>query len=616
MAKRGIEVSEGNDADLLDICRRILRLVKSQWLHLVLAMLCMIVVAGLTAATAYLVKPVLDEIFFKKDLTMLRLLPFAIIMVYAFNGVFDFGQAYLMNYVGHSIIKRLRDQLYGHIQVLPLSFFHKHATGLLMARITNDVNIVKAMVSEAVTGVLKDVLTIIGLLFVIFSRDWKLAFIAVTVLPAAVMPLVRFGRRARRLSTRRQESMSHITSLLHETFTGTRIVKAFGMEPYENMRFFERTARLFKYEMKGVAVRNMSSAVMELLGAIGIALIIWYGGYKVINGTATPGTFFSFMAALIMLYKPIKSLSKLYNVIQEGLAAAIRIYAVLDTHSDIVEREKAVELQCKRHPVLFENVSFKYEHQIVLRNINLQVKAGEILALVGMSGGGKTTLVNLIPRFYDVTEGAVLIDGHDVRNVTLASLRSQIGIVTQDPILFNDTIRNNIAYGSLGASESDIVAAAKAAYAYDFIKGLPEEFNTAVGEKGVRLSGGEKQRICIARALLKNAPILILDEATSSLDSEAELAVQRALDNLMKGRTTFVIAHRLSTIRHADRIIVIVSGRIVEEGRHEELLALRGEYWKLHEMQFEDNDRQSRDLCRGEDTGSLDGISLTDDEKP
>jgi subfamily B ATP-binding cassette protein MsbA len=552
----------------------------------------MILVAALTAATAYLVKPVLDEIFVNRDERMLQLLPLAIMILYVFRGGAYFGQAYWMNYVGRCIIKRLRDDLYSHIQMLPLSFFQKHETGVLMARIINDVNLVKGMVSDAVTGVLKDFFSILGLLFVIFYRDWVLALIAITVLPVAVIPIVKFGRRMRKLSTRCQEAMADMSSLLHETFTGTRIVKAFGMEAYENGRFFEKTARLFRYEIKAVIVRAMSSPVMELLGGIGITLIIWYGGYKVIAGTSTPGTFFSFMAALIMLYEPIKRISKLNNVIQEGLAAAVRIYDLLDTDSDIKEPHDATQLKARQYSVVFRDVSFKYEDQMVLRNINLRVKNGEIVALVGMSGGGKTTLVNLIPRFYDVTEGAILIDGKDVRDVTIASLRSHIGIVTQDPMLFNDTIRNNIAYGRLNASESDIVAAAKAAYSYDFIKHFPDQFATVVGEKGVRLSGGEKQRICIARALLKDAPILILDEATSSLDAESELAVQGALENLMKGRTTLIIAHRLSTIRHADRIIVIVKGKIVEEGKHEELLALHGEYFKLHEMQFENHNDQ------------------------
>ncbi len=578
--------------DLTRIGRRLLALVKSQWPRLSLALLCMLLVAVITPVKPYLVKPIVDEIFVKKNVKMLELLPFVIIMIYILEAVFLFGQTYLMNYVGQDLIKRLRDELYSHIQMLSLSFFHKHETGVLMARITNDVSIIKGMVSDAAAGVLKDSLSIIGLLCVIFYLDWKLAMIAVTVLPLAALLIVNFGKRMRKLSTRRQEAMADMSSLLHETFTGTRIVKAFGMEPYENRRFFEKTARLFKYEIKAVIVKGISSPVMGLLGGIGVALIVWYGGNKVISGISTPGTFFSFMTALIMFYQPIKAISKLNNTVQEGLAAAVRIYAILDTDSDIVERREAVELERKRHPVVFENVSFKYEDQMVLRNINLQVKAGEIVALVGMSGGGKTTLVNLVPRFYDVTEGAVLIDGHDVRDVTIASLRSQIGIVTQDPILFNDTIRCNIAYGNPKALESDIVAAARAAYAYDFVQSFPEGFNTVVGEKGVRLSGGEKQRICIARALLKNAPVLILDEATSSLDSESELAVQEALENLMRGRTTFVIAHRLSTIRNADRIIVIVDGRIVEEGKHEELLSLRREYCKLYEMQFENHHDQ------------------------
>ncbi len=585
-------MSKRDNTDLTRISRRLLALVKSQWPRLSLALLCMLLLAVITPVKPYLVKPIVDEIFVKKNVKMLELLPFVIIMIYILEAVFVFGETYLMNYVGQDLIKRLRDELYSHIQMLSLSFFHKHETGVLMARITNDVSIIKGMVSDAAAGVLKDSLSIVGLLCVIFYLDWKLAMIAVTVLPLAALLIVNFGKRMRKLSTRRQEAMADMSSLLHETFTGTRIVKAFGMEPHENRRFFEKTARLFKYEIKAVIVKGISSPVMGLLGGIGVALIVWYGGNKVISGVSTPGTFFSFMTALIMFYQPIKAISKLNNTVQEGLAAAVRIYAILDTDSDIVERREAVELQRTRHPVVFENVSFKYEDQMVLRNINLQVKAGEIVALVGMSGGGKTTLVNLVPRFYDVTEGAVLVDGHDVRDVTIASLRSQIGIVTQDPILFNDTIRCNIAYGNPKALESDIVAAATAAYAYDFVQSFPEGFDTVVGEKGVRLSGGEKQRICIARALLKNAPVLILDEATSSLDSESELAVQEALENLMRGRTTFVIAHRLSTIRNADRIIVIVDGRIVEEGKHEELLSLRREYCKLYEMQFENHHDQ------------------------
>ena len=580
-----------DSSDTHSISRRILGLVRTEWLRLLIAMLCMIAVAGLTAATAYIIKPVLDEIFFKKDIEMLKILPFGIILLYLSRGACYFGQGYLMNHVGQSIIKQLRDNLYGHMQKLSLSFFQKQDTGTLMARIISDIERIKGMVSEAVTGVLKDCFTIVGLLFVIFYRDWKLALIAIGVLPVAVVPIIGFGRRIRKLSRRAQEAVADMSSLLYETFTGNRIVKAFGMESYEKKRFFKRTARLFDFEMKAALVKSLSSPVMEFLGGVGITLIIWYGGYQVITGGSTPGTFFSFMAALIMLYDPIKKISNLNNIIQEGMAAAIRVYDILDTDTDVVEREDAVELKPKHHSVLFRRVSFKYQEQMVIKDVDLDIKGGEIVALVGMSGGGKTTLANLIPRFYDVTDGAVLVDGQDVRDVTIKSVRDQIGIVTQDPILFNDTIRNNIAYGNLEASELDVIAAAKAAHAYDFVQAFPDKFETVVGEKGVRLSGGERQRICIARALLKNAPILILDEATSSLDSESELAVQGALDNLMKGRTTLVIAHRLSTIRNADRIVVIVHGRIVEEGTHEDLLAMNGEYHKLYTMQFEDNGR-------------------------
>ncbi len=549
----------------------------------------MLVFGALTAATAYLVKPVLDDIFFKKNMMMLKLLPIGIIVLYVTKGVAQFSQAYLMNYVGLSIVKDLRDQVYTHILVLPLSYLHKHKTGTLMARIMNDVGIVKEMVSNAVTGILKDFFTIVCLVFVVFYRDWTLAIIASAVFPLAVIPIVKFGRRMRMLSTYCQESVADVNSMLQETLTGTRIVKAFGMEHYESKRFLDKIVKWLNYEMKAVAVRSMSSPVMELLGGIGITIIIWYGGYQVIVGHSTPGTFFSFMAALIMLYEPVKRLSPLNNSIQEGMAAAVRIFTVLDTEPETIERQNALTLKPGDHSVAFDNVSFRYEEKMVLKDINMDVKNGQVIALVGMSGGGKTTLVNLIPRFYDITEGTIRIDSHDIRDISIASLRSQIGIVTQDPILFNDTIRNNIAYGDHGASEDDIIEVAKAAYAYGFINGFRDKFDTIVGERGLRLSGGEKQRICIARALLKNAPILILDEATSALDTESEKAVQKALENLMVGRTTFVIAHRLSTIRHADRIVVIVDGRVVEEGKHAQLYALNGEYHKLHDMQFDEN---------------------------
>ncbi len=548
----------------------------------------MLVVAGSTAASAYLIKPVIDDIFVNKNYDMLKILPAAVILLYFLRGLSVYGQEYFMGYIGEGIIRRLRDTLYNRISELSLSFYHKETTGVLMSRITNDVNIIKNMVSTTVTGLLRDVISIVFLTVLIFVLVWKMALFALIILPVAFYPIVIFGRRVRRFSTGCQEKMADMNAFLHETLAGNKIVKAFGMEDFEKERFSKKTGGLLKIELKAVKARAVSSPVMESLAGVGIAFIIWYGGNNVIAGVYTAGTFMAFLAAVVSLYTPVKKVSKLNNVIQQGLAAADRVYDIIETESEISEPEHPEEVKPGPHRVTFEKVFFKYEEDLVLKGINLDVKAGEILAIAGMSGGGKSSLVNLIPRFYDVCGGSIRIDGIDIRDASLSSVRSQIAIVTQEPILFNDTVRNNIAYGNLHASEEEIIQAAKASYAYDFIQNFSKGFDTTIGELGSRLSGGEKQRICIARALLKNAPILILDEATSSLDAEAEMLVQNALENLMKGRTTFVIAHRLSTIGHADRIVVIVGGRIVEEGGHEQLLEKEGEYYKLHQMQFKD----------------------------
>jgi len=566
--------------------KRLFALVWNNRNRLFLAMLCMLMIAASTAISAYLVKPVLDDIFFKKDAVMLKLIPIFVVLVYFVRGVGYYGQEYLMNYVGENIIRQLRNLLYDCIQDLPISFFQEEKTGVLMSRITNDVNLVKTMVSTAATSSLRDCFTIIGLTGVIFYRDWKMALFALIILPIAFYPVVEFGRRVRRVSTGCQEAMAELSSFLHETFFGNKIVKAFGMEGYEKKRFAERTQHLFDLEMKSVKARSLSSPVMEFLAGAGIAFIIWYGGSRVLDGTSTAGTFFSFMAAVLMLYDPVKKLSNLNNAIQQGLAAMDRIFDIAERESDVKEAENPIEIAIAPHRVRFEDVCLNYGETQALKNICLDVNAGEILALVGMSGGGKTSLVNLIPRFYDVSNGRIVIDDTDIRLASVSSLRKQIAIVTQDTILFNDTVRSNIAYGRPDASEDEIIAASKAAYAYDFIQSFPKGFDTVIGELGGRLSGGEKQRLCIARALIKDAPILILDEATSALDTESEMLVQKALENLMKGRTTFVIAHRLSTIAYANRIAVISSGQIIEEGTHEELTARQGEYFKLCQMQF------------------------------
>lgn len=573
--------------------KQLLVLIKENRFRLYLSIVSSVMVAATTGATALLIKNVIDDIFIAKDALMLWKLPFVVIILFLVRGMGLYGQEYFMSYVGLNIIRSLRNKLYGRIQDLPISFFHKMKTGVLMSRITNDVALIRSMVSDAVKAAFRDFFTIVFLSGVIFYRDWKLALIAIVILPLAFFPVFEFGRRVRRFTTRSQESMAELNSFLHETFSGTKIVKAFGMEAYEKKRFFKKNRRLFNFEIKAVIAKALSPAIMEFLAGIGMALIIWYGGRMVFAGDSTLGTFSSFIGAVLMLYDPVKKISRINNAIQEGLAASDRIFDIIETESDIIEVANPVVIESKSHHVSFKNVFFKYNDTMILKDINLDVRSGEILALVGMSGGGKTSLVNLIPRFYDVCKGAIHIDDTDIRNATISSLRSQIAIVTQDPILFNDTARNNIAYGNQDAPEEAVMAAAKAAYAYDFIQSFPDKFDTTIGELGGRLSGGEKQRLCIARALLKDAPILILDEATSSLDTESEMLVQKALKNLMKGRTTFVIAHRLSTISYADRIIVIVNGQVVEEGNHDELMAREGEYHKLYQMQFSNGNRST-----------------------
>jgi subfamily B ATP-binding cassette protein MsbA len=572
----------------MNIYRRLLSLAKPHTIKFLCAMTCMLAVGATTSALAFLVKPALDEIFLKQNADMLKLIPIVVIAIYIIKGGCSYGQTMLMSFIGQRVVTDLRSQLYNHIQKQPLAFFTSNPTGILMSRITNDVGFIQSAVSEAVTSFLKDSFTLIGLIFVIFYRDWKLAIIATFVFPLTIYPITKFGEKMRKYATKRQVTMGSLTSLLQETISGTRIVKAFGMENHEGKRFDKENERLFKLFMKSVSIRAISSPFMELLGGLGVAAIVYYGGYQVIKGVSSPGTFFSFLAALLLLYEPVKRLTNVNNTIQQGIAAAIRVFGIMDLEPEIRNSEDSYSLPPISKGIEIRNVSFSYDKEPVLKNINLTVKSGEIVAFVGMSGGGKTTLVNLIPRFYDVTEGSILIDDHDIRDVTVESLRKQIAIVTQQTILFNETIRNNIAYGDIQKSDAEIVNAARMANAHNFIMNMPKGYDTVIGEQGVRLSGGERQRLSIARALLKDAPILILDEATSSLDTEAEMEVQEALENLMKGRTTLVIAHRLSTIGNADRIIVIVNGIIIEEGTHDTLIAKQGEYFKLYNMQFKD----------------------------
>ena len=579
------------------VYRRLLGFVIPYWRRLLVAMICMGGVSAITAAFALLTKQVLDDVFINKDVFMLKVLPLAIIGLGVLKGLFNFAQGYLMNYVGQRVVADIRERLYDHLQTLSLSFFDRTPTGVLMARITNDVAAIQGAVSNAVTGMIKDFFTAVGLVGVVFYRNWQLALIAMLVFPLAAFPFVRFGRKLRKVSRKSLQTMAYINTFLQETIFGHRIVKAFGMESYESRRFAEANNRYFRYLMKKVKVRALSTPVMELLAYVGIGSFIWIGGYYVIEGKMTPGEFFSFMTALAMLYDPMRGLSKVNLLIQEGIAAAKRVFEILDQTPEVKDSPGAKELPPFSKEIEYRDVYFRYGDEMVLKGISFKVRKGEKVALVGSSGAGKTTITNLLPRFYDVTEGSILIDGVDIREVTLRSLRSQIGVVTQQTLLFNDTVRNNIAYGRPDIPQEEVEKVAKAADAHDFIMKLPQGYDTIIGEQGVLLSGGQRQRISIARALLKDAPILILDEATSSLDTESEREVQQALDRLMANRTVLVIAHRLSTVRGADRILVISDGRIVEEGTHEELMALGGEYRRLYELQFRDDGKGLQEVA-------------------
>ncbi|MBA4390431.1 MAG: lipid A export permease/ATP-binding protein MsbA [Syntrophus sp. (in: bacteria)] len=566
---------------------KLLKFLKPYRKKLVFAMICMSFVSATQGIMAFIVKFVMDDIFIKKDATMLYFIPAGVILLFLFKGFFFYLQAYFMGYVGQRVVTDIRNLLFVRLQQQPLSYFDKTPTGQSISRIINDVTLVQNTVSDSVTAVLIDVFSIIGLVGVVFYRDWWLASIAFIVLPIAIYPIVSFGKKLRKVGTKTQKSVARLTSFLHETITGQRIVKAFSMEHYENERFKGENEEMFRIIMKRTKIRALSHPVMEIIGGIAIAITIWYGGNEVISGRSTPGSFFSFTTALLLLYEPIKKLNKENHNIQQGLAASQRVFEVIDRVPEIQEKPGAVDLGKVEGIVEFNDVSFKYDDKMVLHNINLRIEKNEVIALVGESGVGKTTLANLIPRFYDITKGRIEIDGIDVRDVTLPSLRQNIALVSQDVILFNDTIRNNIAYGVTPDMEK-IEEAATMAFAHEFIIKLPKGYDTVAGEKGVRLSGGQKQRIAIARALYKNAPILILDEATSSLDAVSEVEVQRALENLMKGRTTIIIAHRLSTIINANRIIVFEKGKIVQIGAHNNLIEADGPYRRLYELQFKD----------------------------
>jgi subfamily B ATP-binding cassette protein MsbA len=572
----------------MEIYKRLLTYLTPYKARLAWSVVFMGLTSALVSAQAYLVKPVLDKVILAKNMELGLLLPPALVLVTIFKGAAAYGRDYLLGWVGQKIVNDIRDQLYTHIESLSFSYFTRTPTGVIISRIVNDVNLVQGALTKAPSSLVQGVFTMVALTGYVLYLNWRLAAFSIIILPLAGIALSRFSKRFRKASTSMQEEIGVLTTHLHETIGGIRIVKAFGMEKYESRRFSEKNKNLFNSLMRAIKTSAISHPIMEVISIFGTSLVILFGLYAIAAGTMTIGDFFSFMAALVFFYRPLRDLNGVNSTVQDGMAAAKRIFEVLDTRPEIMDRKGAGIAFPDFKTIEFRNLVFKYEDEMVLKDIDLTVKAGETIAIVGKSGGGKTTLVNLIPRFYDVTGGSILIDGRDIRDLSIESLRSLTAIVTQQTFLFNDTVKDNIAYGDTGKQFEDIVRSAQSAYAEDFIRALPLGYDTVIGESGVKLSGGQRQRIAIARALLKNAPILILDEATSSLDTQSEREVQNALDTLMKGRTSFVIAHRLSTVMNADRIIVLKDGRIVEQGRHEELIARGGEYKNLYEQQFRD----------------------------
>jgi subfamily B ATP-binding cassette protein MsbA len=522
----------------------------------------------------------------------------AILVVSIGKAVFEYAGDYLVHYIGFAVISDLRNQVYEKIIRQSTRFFRDHSTGKLMSAIVNDIEKIQLAVSHLLADFLNQVFTLLGMVVVLFFFDAQLALLALPLLVAVVLfASIRIGRRVRKTSRTTQDNVADISQILQETISGNRIVKAFGMEPFEVKRFREAAHRLFLINLRYVRAQALSSPLMELLGGVMIVAMLGIGRDRIVHKVMSAGTFVAFIYALLKLYEPVKRLTGINNAFQQALGASAVIFQYLDIKEEIADRPGARPIAAFQHSVQFDNVRFSYdggpESRVVLHDIRLHAKHGQVIAIVGTSGGGKTTLVNLLPRFFDVTGGRVLLDGRDVRDITLTSLRAQIGMVTQETILFHDTVHNNIGYGRPGATQGEIEQAARAALAHDFIMQLPLGYDTMIGERGQRLSGGQRQRLAIARALLKNAPLLILDEATSELDTESEREVQKALGNLIEGRTVFVIAHRLSTIHTADRIIVLDDGCIAESGTHDELIEHGGLYRKLYEMQFEGVVRKS-----------------------
>jgi subfamily B ATP-binding cassette protein MsbA len=567
--------------------------------RILVAFLSAIVVSGTTGATAYLVKPAMDDIFVKGDKDALILIPLAYFCVITLKNIARFTQTYIMNVTGFKVLHQLRSELFSKLMTLSIRFFEESRVGMLMSRVLGDVNGIRQSV-PAMIMVIREFFTCIGLIGVVIYQDWKMAIIALLVLPMLCYPVILFGKRLRKIGRKLQVQAADINSVAEECLSNIRLIKAFHAERDEIKSFSKESSGILRLSKKQVLASELSSRIMEMVGGVAVSFVLWYGGSRVLSGESTPGTFFSFVAALIMLYEPIKKINDANKTIQRSLASGERVFGLLDSETILPEEGGDTPFETPLKSLEIENISFSYPtgSEPAIKELTLHVRGGERVAIVGPSGSGKTTLVNLLPRFYDADEGTIHINGVNVEDFDLGSLRRNIGMVSQDAMLFNTTIRANIAYGQDDITDEQVQAAAKAAYAHEFIEGLPAGYDTVCGVRGVKLSGGQKQRLTIARALLKNPALLILDEATSALDTQAERIVQKALDNLMESRTSIVIAHRLSTVLNADKIVVMSKGEVVATGRHEELIESCSLYQTLHRLQFqtEFTEEEARDM--------------------
>ncbi|MCG8546983.1 MAG: ABC transporter ATP-binding protein/permease [Alphaproteobacteria bacterium] len=573
------------------LCRRLIReYLRHHVGKIAFGLLCMTIVALATGSQAKMIEPALDKVLIEGDRTLVWVLPIAFLAVSVIKGFASYGQAVVMQKMGLRVIVTMQNQMFNRLIGADIKFMHSDATGKLISRFGYDVNFTKDAIVKTFTGLGRDLLTIVVLAGVMIATNWMMALIALVILPISIYPIVYIGRRMRRISANTQVSLGTFTSFLDEVFKGFRQVKAYGMEDYERKRASDVFEQLFALHYKSGRTRSRSYPIMETLGGTAIAFVLGWGGYQVLQGTATVGQFMTFLVAMAAAYQPLRSLANLNASLQHGLAAAERVFTMIDYRPTIADSPAAEALTVESGRVTLDNVHFAYtEEKAALHGVSIDAPPGKTVALVGPSGAGKSTILNLILRFFDVQDGAVRIDGQDVRDVTLESLRASIALVSQEVTLFNDTVRANILYGRPEASDADVEAAAKAAAAHDFIMEMPDGYDTLVGERGLRLSGGQRQRLAIARAMLRDAPILLLDEATSALDTEAERQVQAAVTRLMTGRTTIVIAHRLSTVANADIIYVLEGGRVVDRGTHHDLITRDGVYARLCRMQFEDS---------------------------